>query len=83
MKHAQDKTFKCKIELDDVLFAIELIEFYQLNFKETTKLREIKAEPNLEDIVRLAKKNKAPQTAVMKITSYSKSHVSKSWNKVK
>lgn len=82
MKHAQEKTFKCEIELEDVSFAIELIEFYQLNFKETTKMREIKAEPNLEDIVRLAKKNQAPQKSVVDITGYSKSQVSKLWSRI-
>ena len=82
MRNAKESTFKSSLESEDVTFAIELIEFYQLNFKAIISLNKVSEEPPLKSLIQLAKKNKAPQKAVVEVSGFSKGQVSKLWSKV-
>lgn len=80
MKHAENSTFKSKIDRGTVLLAKEILDFYFLNFKKLVN-NKISFEVNNEDIIRLAKKNEASQKSVAEVTRLSKGQVSKIWNK--
>ena len=82
MRNAKESTFKSSLESEDVTFAIELIEFYQLNFKAIISLNKVSEEPPLKSLIQLAKKNKAPQKAVVEVSGFSKGQVSKLWSKI-
>ena len=81
MRNAKESTFKRSVERRDVTFAIELIEFYQLNFKAIISLNKVSDEPPLKSLIKLAKKNNASQKSVVEVTGLSKGQVSKYWNK--
>lgn len=71
-----------KITAQNVELAIELNEFYLLNFE--VILNEMKCHkplPSPEDIIKLAKENGASQKAVVEITGLHKGTISKKWNK--
>ena len=81
INRAEDKCFKKYLEATEVELAFELVEFFILNFKsilKTNKERQV----SREDVIWLAKKNNAKQKAVVEITGYSKSQVSKIWNRI-
>lgn len=81
MKHAEEKTFKSRIDKETVLLAKDMIEFYLLNFRKSISYNN-SLDVSIDGIIKLAKKNEAPQTAVIKVTGYSKSQVSKLWSRV-
>ncbi len=71
-----------KITAQNVQLAIELNEFYLLNFKVILKeMNNKKSLPTPEDIIKLAKTNGASQKAVVEITGLHKGTISKKWNK--
>jgi len=82
MRNAKEGTFKCKIEIIDVDFAILFIEFYILNFKKVISLQKTKEkEPTPLEVINLAKKNGASQKSTSEVLNYSKGQVSKLWNR--
>jgi hypothetical protein len=60
MKHSEDRTFKSYIDKETVLLAVDLVEFYLLNFKILISNHGT-TEVDKSDIISLAKKNKASQ----------------------
>ncbi|MCR8667414.1 YfjI family protein [Aestuariibaculum sp. M13] len=83
MKQSVNSTFKTELTIDVVDLAIELNEFYFLNFQSIVEdnIKTKPLEPTLEQIIRVAKRNKASQKAVAEITGLHKGTVSKKWNK--
>ena len=80
MKHTEERTFKSKIDKETVLLAVDMVEFYLLNFK-TLILNHDTTGVDKNDIINLAKKNEAPQKSVGHVLGLSKGQVSKLWNK--
>jgi hypothetical protein len=85
LRHASKTTFATQLTLADVQLAIEINEFYFLNFKQIVKnnfsQKEKPFNEIVKDTIKIAKKNDATQKAVVEITGLSKSQVSKIWNK--
>jgi hypothetical protein len=83
MKHSKNSTFASSLVKKDLELAIELNEFYFLNFNiiidQNIKIKE--REPTIEQIIKIAKNNNASQKAVGEITGLHKGTVSKKWNK--
>jgi len=80
MKHSEEKTFKSNIDRETVLLAVDMVEFYLLNFKTLISSHDT-TEVDKSDIISLAKKNQAPQKSVGDVLGLSKGQVSKLWNK--
>jgi hypothetical protein len=80
MKHSEEKTFKSYIDRETVLLAVDLVEFYLLNFK-TLISNHGTTEVDKSDIISLAKRNKASQKSAGEVLGLSKGQVSKLWNK--
>jgi hypothetical protein len=80
MKHSEDRTFKSYIDKETVLLAVDLVEFYLLNFK-TLISNHGTTEVDKSDIISLAKRNKASQKSAGEVLGLSKGQVSKLWNK--
>ena len=83
MRHASESTFASKLTEADVKLAIEFNEFYFLNFQKIIEdnFKEKEKTLSADDIIKLAKKNKASQKAVIEVTGMSKGTISKKWNK--
>lgn len=83
MKHAANSTFGTVMGADIVHLAIQLNEFYFLNFQMLFEqgLKSKNVLPKVEDVIQLAVKNKASQKAVAEITGLNKSTISKKWPK--
>lgn len=83
MNNATKSNFINKLTLDNVELAIDINEFYFLNFKSIVdsnlKLKE--QEPSLQGIIKMAKKNNAMQKTVAEITGLNKSTITRHWNK--
>ncbi|WP_417200539.1 DUF3987 domain-containing protein [Bizionia sp.] len=82
MFHSTEGDFReHKLNLANVELAIYLNEFYLINFKIVIEdnFKSKPLEPKIDDIIKLAKKNKAPQQAVALITGFNKSTVSRRW----
>jgi adenylate kinase family enzyme len=80
MKHTEERTFKSKIDKETVLLAVDMVEFYLLNFKTLISNHDTTG-VDKNDIINLAKKNEAPQKSVGHVLGLSKGQVSKLWNK--
>ena len=80
MKHSEEKTFKSDIDRETVILAVNLVEFYLLNFKTLISNHDTTGVYK-NDIINLAKKNEAPQKSVGHVLGLSKGQVSKLWNK--
>ncbi|EMY81223.1 hypothetical protein pgond44_08290 [Psychroflexus gondwanensis ACAM 44] len=80
MKHTEERTFKSKIDKETVLLAVDMVEFYLLNFKMLISNHDTTG-VDKNDIINLAKKNEAPQKSVGHVLGLSKGQVSKLWNK--
>ena len=80
MKHSEDRTFKSYIDKETVLLAVDLVEFYLLNFKMLISNHGT-TEVDKSDIISLAKRNKASQKSAGEVLGLSKGQVSKLWNK--
>ena len=80
---AQNNSFQSKISLETVNTAILINDFYLTNFKLVleNKNEDINPKILLKKIIALAKKNNATQSDVVAVSGYSKSQVSKVWNK--
>jgi hypothetical protein len=83
MRHAFESTFASNLTEANVELAIELNEFYFLNFQKIIEDNFKQKEKTLsaDDIIKLAKKNNASQKAVTEVTGLSKGTISKKWNK--
>ena len=83
LNNASGSTFKSKLTLKQVELAIEINEFYFLNFKSiiNNNIKPKEQEPSLRDIIIMAKKNNAQQKAVAEITGLNKSTITRHWNK--
>lgn len=84
MKNAFKSAFADVLREDSVELAIEINEFFFLNFCSIIE-KNFKANndtPTLKSIIEMAKKNKAQQKAVCEITGFNKGHISKQWNKL-
>ncbi|GAA4289526.1 DUF3987 domain-containing protein [Aestuariibaculum suncheonense] len=82
MLNASGSTFASVLTDEVVELAIECNEFYFLNFQLIVKEGFREAEPSVEQIIKLAKKNEASQKAVAEITGLHKGTISKKWAKV-
>jgi hypothetical protein len=84
MKHAGASTFATPLSEDDVELAIELNEFYYLNFQSiiTDNIKNKEKTVSAEDVIKMAKKNNASQKAVTEVTGLTKGTVSKKWKKL-
>lgn len=82
MKNSINSNFRSVITLDTVELAIQLNEFFFLNFKIVIQENTSKnyQDPTLMEIIKLAKKNGAQQKDVVAITGFNKGTVSKKWN---
>ncbi|MCL7763403.1 DUF3987 domain-containing protein [Polaribacter sp. Z014] len=83
MLNASESTFNTKLTIESVELAIALNEFYFLNFQVIIEdtIGEKQKEVSIDDVIVLAKKNKASQKAVAEVTGVHKGTVSKKWNK--
>jgi hypothetical protein len=83
LNHSDNIDPRIEISDADVSLAIELNEFYYLNFKSIIdKVFVQKEKPvSIEDVIIMAKKNNASQKAVVELTGLSKGTISKKWNK--
>ncbi|EAS19387.1 hypothetical protein BBFL7_00854 [Flavobacteria bacterium BBFL7] len=83
MCRAQESTFKSQLDMADVNLAIELNEFYFMNFQLIVRshFNSSQSKMNVDDVVRMAIKNNASQKAVAEITGLHKGTISKKWNK--
>jgi len=83
MNNSINSNFRTFLSMQTVELAIKLNEFYFVNFKIILEenLQSSNKEPNLFDIIILAKKNGAQQKDVVAITGLHKGTVSKCWNK--
>jgi hypothetical protein len=72
------------IKVDTVKLAIKINKFYFLNFKILNSQKEnSKKQPvNLDEIIRIAIKNNATQTDVIKVFNIPKSSLSRKWNEI-
>jgi hypothetical protein len=84
MKHAGASTFATPLSEADVQLAIELNEFYYLNFQSiiTDNIKNKEKTVSAEDVIKMAKKNNASQKAVTEVTGLTKGTVSKKWKKL-
>lgn len=84
MKHAKKSKFGSLLGADVVLHAIQVNEFYFQNFQDLLldKANMKNTEPTVDQIIKLAMKNNAPQKAVSEITGLNKGTVSKKWKKL-
>jgi hypothetical protein len=84
IQNAGTNDYNRPIALDSVELAILISEFYLTNFKiilqETNSKSE--KEPSLDDIIKFAIKNKAPQKYVAALMGKDKGTVSRHWNKI-
>jgi len=86
MNHASTSRFReHSLGIEDVELAIELNEFYLMNFRIVLEhsIKSNSSEPTVESIIELAKKNNASQKAVVEVTGLNKGTVSRHWNKPK
>ncbi len=84
MRHSKNSTFASSLVEKDIELAIEINEFYCLNFQIIVE-QNIKVQNNyatVEQIIKTAKKNNAQQSAVAEITGLNKSSISRKWSKV-
>jgi len=83
MINSKNSDFRSVLEIETIDLAIKLNEFYFINFKIILEdnLSHFSKEPEIQEIVKLAKKNKASQKAVAEITGLHKGTISKLWNK--
>lgn len=82
--NSKKQTYQSKINLETVELAIQILEFYFINFKIVVQ-ENIKQEnklPTTEDVIKLAIKNNACQKDVVAITGKDKSIISRKWNKI-
>ena len=79
--NANEKTFRTELTSESVDLAITLNEFYYLNFQiiieDNISTKEKKV--STEDVIALAKKNKASQKSVSEVTGLNKSTISRKW----
>ena len=80
MKHSEEKTFKSNIDRETVILAVNLVEFYLLNFKMLIS-NDDTTEIDKSDIINIAKRNKASQKSAGEVLGLPKGQVSKLWNK--
>ncbi|WP_458627993.1 DUF3987 domain-containing protein [Winogradskyella sp. PC D3.3] len=84
MEHAPKREFASKMSIKTVELAIELNEFYFINFKQIIENnKNLKEDTSLttDAIIRLAKTNNASRKSVIEITGLNKSTISRKWNK--
>lgn len=82
IRHAERSTFASTLNIDIVNLAIDINEFYFMNFQSIVK-GNYKADSkasNLDDIIKVAKENNASQKAVVEVTGLHKSTISRKWN---
>lgn len=84
IENASTSSCSNKITKETVETAILILEFYFTNFKIVLEENIVEQNklPCLEDVIRLAMKNKATQSDVVAITGLHKSTVSRNWNKL-
>lgn len=80
--NSKKQTYQRKIELETIEIAILILEFYFTNFKIVLEenINQKQDVPSIEDVIRLAIKNKATQKDVIAITGISKATISRKWN---
>ena len=82
--NASDSTFKSEITKESVKLAIDLNDFYFLNFQviieDAIKVEQKKI--SIDDVVAMGKKNGASQKAVTEVTGVHKSTISRRWEDV-
>tara|TARA_R110002072_G_scaffold37715_18_gene109964 strand:- start:5038 stop:6342 length:1305 start_codon:yes stop_codon:yes gene_type:complete len=85
MQISIDMDFTKHLEKETVELAIILNEYYLNNLKIilNENYQSKSKEPSLDDIIKIAIKNKATQKSVVDITKVTKGTVSKHWNRVK
>lgn len=83
MRHAKNGTFASSLNIDDVELAIELNEFYYLNFQLIVykNFNSPASKIDINEIVKLAIKNNATQKAVARLQGFT-STISKKWSKI-
>lgn len=83
LRHGSDATFATTLSREDVLLAIDLNEFYFLNFR-TIIAKAITQNSTItaDDVIRMAQRNNASQKAVAEVTGLHKGTVSKKWSKL-
>lgn len=84
LKHSYKSMFASNITEDVVDLAIDLNEFYLLNFI-AIKEKHFNNDSNnltLDQIIKLAKKNNAKQISVAEVTGVNKSTISRHWKKI-
>lgn len=84
MKNAGQSNFRAILKEETVSLAIKINEFYFFNFRIVIEENFIKKGkmPELEDLIKLAKKNNASQKCVAELAGVHKSTVSKRWKKL-
>ncbi|WP_418510592.1 DUF3987 domain-containing protein [Corallibacter sp.] len=86
MFHSSESNFRNQpLTIENVELAIELNEFYFLNFKiaiDEYYKNANSSEPKIEDIIKMAKKNNAKQKDVVAITGYNKGSISRKWKEL-
>lgn len=82
MKHSNRSNFASSLLSEDVELAIEINEFYLINFNIIIEMSAATTfkEPSAEEIIKVAKKNNASQKAVAEVTGLHKGTISKKWN---
>jgi hypothetical protein len=81
MLNANEKTFRAQLTIESVELAVVLNDFYYLNFQiiieDNINTKEKKV--STEEIIAVAKKNKASQKSVSEVTGLNKSTISRKW----
>ena len=82
MRHATLSTFATDLSVSDVKLAIDINEFYFLNFKLIIKnnFNNNKKPVDIDVIIQMAKTNNASQKAVAEVTGLNKGTISRKWN---